>query len=116
MKDFFKAFVYATRGIVASFTSERNLKVHLAVAAITITAGFYFKITAPEWCAVIICIGLVLAFEIINTAIENLVDLVTGEWTPLAGKIKDAAAGAVLVISIVSLVVGLIVFRKYLIV
>jgi diacylglycerol kinase len=116
MKDFFKAFVYATRGIIASFASERNLKVHLLVAVITVGAGFYFNLSALEWCAILICIGLVFAFEMINTAIEDLVDLVTSEWSPLAGKIKDAAAGAVLVISIASLVVGLIIFRKYLMV
>jgi diacylglycerol kinase (ATP) len=116
MKYFLRAFVYATRGVIASFASERNLKVHLAVAIVTIAGGFYFGVTALEWCAIMICIGLVFAFEMINTAIEDLVDLVTTEWNPLAGKIKDAAAGAVLVISIASLVVGLIIFRKYLMV
>jgi diacylglycerol kinase len=107
------AFIYAGRGILAAFLSERNLKVHLALATITIASGFYFRITPMEWCAVIICIGLVFAFEIMNTAIEDLVDLVTEEWTPLAGKIKDTAAGTVLVVSIMSLAVGIIVFKKY---
>jgi len=115
MKDFLMAFAHATRGIIAAFISERNLKVHFAIALATIAAGIYFQITAWEWCAVVICIGLVFAFEIMNTAIEDLVDLVTEEWTPLAGKIKDTAAGTVLVISIMSLVVGIIVFRKYII-
>jgi diacylglycerol kinase (ATP) len=115
MKHFLMAFVYATRGIIAAFASERNLKVHLMVALATAAGGFYFQITALEWCAIVICIGLVLSFEIINTAIEDLVDLVTEEWTPLAGRIKDAAAGAVLVVSIMSLIVGIIVFRKYVI-
>jgi diacylglycerol kinase len=115
MKHFLMAFVYAIRGIIAAFVSERNLKVHLLVGLITVGAGFYFQITSLEWCAIVICIGLVLAFEIMNTAIEDLVDLVTEEWTPLAGRIKDAAAGTVLVVSIMSLVVGVIVFRKYVI-
>jgi diacylglycerol kinase len=113
MRHFLMAFVYASRGIFAAFLSERNLKVHLVLAIITIASGFYFHITPMEWCAVIICIGLVFAFEIMNTAIEDLVDLVTEEWTPLAGKIKDTAAGTVLVISIMSLAVGIIVFKKY---
>jgi diacylglycerol kinase len=115
MKEFLKAFSYALKGIVAAFKSERNIKVHVVIAALTIAGGFYYRITATEWCAVSLCIGLVLAFELMNTAIEDLVDLVTQEWKPQAGKIKDAAAGAVLIASVAALVVGLIVFRKYVI-
>jgi len=116
MRDFFVGFQYAFKGVAAALASERNLRVHFVIALIVIGAGFYFDITAMEWCVVIICIGLVIAFEMVNTAIEDLVDLVTQEWKPLAGKIKDAAAGAVLIASIVALVAGIIIFRKYLIV
>jgi diacylglycerol kinase len=114
MREFLRGFGYASKGLIAAFISERNIRVHLAIAIITVAAGFYFDITSAEWCAVIICIGLVLAFEVMNTAIEDLVDLVTEEWTPLAGRVKDAAAGAVLIVSITSLAVGIIIFRKYL--
>ena len=62
---------------------------------------------------ILFSIALVLSLEMLNSSIENLVDLVTLERKPLAGKIKDVAAGAVLVASIIALVIGVIVFRKY---
>lgn len=113
MKNFIRSFYYALNGIKLSFLQQRNLKVQTLIATITIASGIYFNITVIEWCIVLLATGLVIGLEIINTAIENLVDLVTTEWKPLAGKIKDMAAGAVLTASIVSLVVGIIVFKKY---
>ena len=115
MKNFFRSFVYAMKGISVSFGKERNLKIQLGVAILAVGAGFYCNITDSEWVAVILIIGLVLSLEMINTAIENLVNLVTLEQNPLAGKIKDIAAGAVLLASIVAVVIGIIIFRKYLI-
>jgi diacylglycerol kinase len=113
MKNFIRSFYYAFNGIKVSFVEQRNLKVQIAIAGVTIASGVYFHITLIEWCIILLAIALVIGLEIINTAIENLVDLVTTEWKPLAGKIKDMAAGAVLTASVVSLIVGLIVFKKY---
>jgi diacylglycerol kinase len=113
MKAFFRSFVFAIKGIRSSLREQRNLKVQLVVALLTVGAGFYFNITATEWCLVLLTIGLVIGLEMINTAIEKTVDLVTTEWHPLAGKAKDMAAGAVLIASIVAVVVGIIIFRKY---
>ncbi len=115
MKNFFKSFIYALKGLWAATADQRNLKVQLVVAVIVVIAGFYFSITGVEWCIILICIALVMGLELVNTAIENLVDLVTIERHPLAGKIKDIAAGAVLAVSVISLIIGLIVFRKYVI-
>jgi diacylglycerol kinase len=112
--NFFKSFTYAVKGIRASFHEQRNIKVQLLITAITLGAGFYFNISEWEWCAVLLTIGLVLSMEMVNTAIENLVDLVSKERSSLAGKIKDLAAGAVLMASVIAVIVGLIVFRKYL--
>jgi diacylglycerol kinase len=113
MKDFLRSFVYAIQGIRTSLREQRNLKVQLMVALLTIGAGFYFNITAVEWCLVLLTIGLVIGLEMINTSIEKTVDLVTKEWHPLAGKAKDMAAGAVLIASVIAVVVGIIIFRKY---
>jgi diacylglycerol kinase len=113
MLEFIKSFLYAFKGIKASLEEQRNLKVQSLVALITIGAGFYFGISPVEWCLVLMMIGIVIGLEMLNTAIEGLVDLVTTEWKPLAGKIKDMAAGAVLVVSIIAVIVGLIIFRKY---
>lgn len=114
MKGFFKSFVFAARGMKVAFLHERNFKVQLCVALLTIGAGFYYSISAIEWIAITILIGLVLSLEMVNTALENLVNLVTQERKPLAGKIKDLAAGAVLLASIIAAIAGIIIFRKYL--
>ena len=113
MKEFLQSFIYAIKSLWAAIDDQRNLKVQLAVACIVVGAGFYFSISSLEWCIILICIAIVTGMELINTAIENLVDLVTMERNPLAGKIKDIAAGAVLAVSVISLIVGLIIFRKY---
>lgn len=113
MKTFLQSVIYAINGIWSGIADQRNLKVQILVAAITIGAGFYFDITRTEWCLILVCIGSVLGLEMMNSAIENLVDLVTLERNPLAGRIKDIAAGAVLMVSVISVIVGLIIFRKY---
>jgi diacylglycerol kinase len=113
LKEFLKSFGYAIQGMFASFREQRNLKVQILVALITIGAGFFFGITPTEWCFILLTIGLVIGLEMVNTAIEGLVDLVTTERKPLAGKIKDIAAGAVLFASVIAIVVGVVVFRKY---
>jgi diacylglycerol kinase len=113
MLEFIKSFFYAFKGIRASLVEQRNLKVQSLVALITIGAGFYYGISAVEWCLVLMMIGIVIGLELVNTAIEDLVNLVTTEWKPLAGKVKDIAAGAVLVVSIIAVVVGVIIFKKY---
>lgn len=113
MNNFLKSFVFAIRGLGVAFRYERNLKVQLVVAFVTVIAGFYYSITTMEWIAIITMIALVLCLEMVNSAIENLVNLVTLEQHPLAGKIKDIAAGAVLLASIISVIIGIIIFRKY---
>jgi diacylglycerol kinase len=114
VKAFFKSFSYAVKGILAAVKEQRNLKIHLVVAVLVIALGFYFQITNIEWCILLLTIGLVIGLELINTAIENLVDLVTSERKPLAGKIKDIAAGAVLVAAVIAVVIGVVVFKEYL--
>ena len=115
MKGFLKSFIYAVHGLWSGIADQRNLKFQLGIAVVVIGAGFYLSITAIEWCLITLCIAMVIGLELVNTALENLVDLVTLERKPLAGKIKDIAAGAVLVVSVISLIIGLIIFRKYLI-
>lgn len=116
MIKFFKSFLYALQGITASVSDQRNLKVQFAVALITIGAGFYYGITSLEWCVILLTIAMVISLEMMNSAVENVVDLITRENNPLAGKAKDIAAGAVLFASIIAIIVGVLVFKKYLIV
>ena len=112
MNSFFKSFIYAIKGIQLSL-KERNKKVLVACALIAIILGFIFKITITEWCIILICIGVVLSLEMINTAIEKLVDLVEPDHNPKAGAIKDLSAGAVLVFSVISAIIGIMIFGKY---
>ncbi len=113
MKRFVKSFKFAIQGIRSGIGDQPNLKILIGIAVAVIGAGFYFRITSIEWCIVLLCIGLVTGMEMINSAIESLVDLVTRERMPLAGRIKDIAAGAVLLVAIISSVIGIIIFGKY---
>lgn len=113
MNNLFKRFVYAFNGIAVAIREQANLKIHLAISVFVTLAGLYFKITLVEWSLLLLCIGLVLGLEIMNTAIEEAVNLVTKEQIPAAGKIKDMAAGAVLVASIIAAIVGGLIFKSY---
>jgi diacylglycerol kinase len=114
MFQFFKSVGYAVKGFLISLKEQRNLKVQVVIALITVGAAGYFDISVAEWCVILLTIGLVIGLEMINTSIESLVDLVTLEQKPHAGKIKDIAAGAVLFASVLSIVIGVLIFRKYL--
>lgn len=115
MSSFFKSFIYAFNGIKLSL-QQRNMKVHVSCALLAIACGFILKINTAEWCMILICIGIVLALETINTAIESFVDLIEPNHHPIAGKIKDLAAGAVLIFSIVSALIAIMIFGKYILV
>jgi diacylglycerol kinase (ATP) len=112
MTSFLKSFTYAFKGIKFSLM-QRNMKVMLLSAFLTIVLGFVLNITSLEWCIILICIGVVLALETINTAIEAIVDLVEPNFHPIAGKIKDLSAGAVFIFAIVAFACGLLIFGKY---
>jgi diacylglycerol kinase len=110
--SFFKSVSFALNGLKRAW-QERNFKIHIVIAIITIIFGFIFKLQAIEWAVVLICIASVLSLEIINTAIEHLVNLIEPNYNPKAGVIKDLAAGAVLVFSIISVIIGIMIFGKY---
>jgi undecaprenol kinase len=110
--SFFKSVSFAINGLKLAL-HEKHFKIHLVAAVLCITFGFLLKINITEWFVILICIGAVLSLEIINTAIEHLVDLVEPNYNPKAGAIKDLAAGAVLIFSIFSAVVGFLIFGKY---
>ena len=105
-----KAFSCAWEGITYAFTSQRNLKIHLAFAVIAVVLGFALRISEAGWLAVVLSIALVMALEIVNTAVESVVDLVSPEWHILAKRAKDCAAGAVYLAAFASIVVACIVF------
>jgi diacylglycerol kinase len=110
MKKRIQSFGYAGRGIRVVFRSEVNMKIHIFISILVIISGFALKINTSEWCLCLLCMGLVVGAEMMNTAVENVVDLVSPDFHPLAGKAKDIAAGAVLICAIISFLVGLLIF------
>ncbi|WP_077618846.1 diacylglycerol kinase family protein [Bacillus sinesaloumensis] len=109
-----KSFSYALQGLREAFFSERNLQFHFLFSILVVICGFIFQITKVEWIVILILIGGMFSIELINTAIEKVVDLVTSEFHPLAKKAKDIAAGAVLIYALMSVIVGLLIFIPYL--
>lgn len=109
-----RSFKYAFSGIAKVFLSERNFRFHTLAALLVISCGFIFNLSTVEWLFVITAIGMVIVAEAFNSAIEKLVDLVSPEKNSKAGWVKDVAAGATLLATIVAIVIGLLVFVPYL--
>jgi diacylglycerol kinase len=105
-----KSFSHAIKGLQTTVKYEHNTWIHLFAMVLVIAFGFVYELTTFEWCWITLAIGLVIVTEILNTAIEHLTDLVSPEFHPLAQKTKDAAAGAVLIASIIAVIIGLLVF------
>lgn len=93
-----------------AFKEEPNFKIHFVATIVVVAAGLYFKLSTTEWLAIIIVIGLVLVTELLNTSIENIADFISPARHEKIKTIKDIAAAAVLISTIVALVVGLLVF------
>ena len=109
-----RSFGYAWRGIRCCVGKEQNLSFHLITTAVVTTAGCFFGISRGEWMILIGCFGVVIAAELFNSSLERLVDLVSPQYHPLAGQVKDIAAGAVLVCAIAAALIGIILFYPYL--
>lgn len=103
-------FQYAIAGIVSGISQEANMKMHCLMTVLVVIAGFALRISAVEWCICLLLCGLIMALELVNTAMEAVVDLVTEERKPLAKVAKDTAAGAVLIAAIVAAIIGCIIF------
>ena len=106
----YKSFGYAFQGIFNTIRTERNIKIHCVAAILVTIFGIWLQISKTEWMICFILFGLILALELVNTAVEATVDLFTEERKPHAKKAKDAAAGAVLVAAIFAAVIGILIF------
>ena len=109
-KKLINSFKYAIEGIISSFKTERNMKIHVLAMIVVIALGLFFKLNKVEWCFIIIAIASVISAELFNTAIETVVDMVSPERNPKAKLAKDIAAGAVLVVAIGAAIIGFIIF------
>lgn len=109
---FWSSFHFAFQGVVYCAKTQANMRVHLFIAAVILLATLYLRLERSYVVEIIILIAIVLALELLNTAIEAIVDLLTVAHHPLAKIAKDAAAGAVLVASLAAIVVGYLVFYE----
>lgn len=114
-EQFHKSVGHALDGIEYAINHERNIKIEIFLAIIASILGFILKISIIEWIVIILLIALIISLELINTSIERCVDLVTKDYHDLAKVSKDMAAGAVLVSSLFSIIVGLLIFLPKLI-
>lgn len=106
----YKSFGYAFEGIFTGIKKERNMKIHCLAMLCVMVAGLVLRISIAEWCICLVLFGLILSLELVNTAVEAVVDLVTEEKKPLAKIAKDTAAGAVLIAAIMAAGAGLLIF------
>ena len=110
LKKFFHSFTYPIKGLKYAYRNEQNLAVDVGISLLVLIAGVIFKLDKSEWLVIVFTIGAVISLELVNTAIEAVVDMVTEEYHPLAKVAKDTSAAAVFVIAIVAAIVGLIIF------
>lgn len=113
MKRFLKSCSHAFQGIHTAYAHEKNLQIQLVISVIVIATALCLKITRIEWCVILICNGLVHSFELLNTALEKLCDHVHPEHHSSIKIIKDISAAAVVFVSIISVLVGLVIFSPY---
>ncbi len=104
------SFKYASEGIITTIKEERNMFIHFLIAIIVVITGIYVRLSLNEWFICLLLFALVFSLELINTAIENTVDLVTTKKNKKAKLAKDAAAGAVLIAAIFASIIGIIIF------
>ena len=110
-RDVISSLEFALTGIFTAFKEEKNMRSHVLSALAAIIAGLIFRISAMEWLFLLLSIFLVIAFEIMNSAVENVVDLASDyHFSMRAKNAKDMAAGAVLVVSGFAVITGLIIF------
>ena len=105
-----RSFGYAGKGIFLFFRSPSNAWLHVAALILVTSTGFFLHISGNEWISIAIACSSVIACEMLNTSIELLTDMVMPGYNKKAGKVKDIAAGAVLVTALGALVVGLVIF------
>ncbi|MBN2683021.1 MAG: diacylglycerol kinase family protein [Bacteroidales bacterium] len=110
MRLFLRSFENALRGIKISIITQRNVRFHFISLIIVVILAIFFEISTEKWLAIILSCGLVIGLEIINSSIEELVDYISQERNKQAGRIKDLAAGSVLIAAITAAIIGIVIF------
>ncbi|MDT7830468.1 diacylglycerol kinase family protein [Pricia sp. S334] len=110
LKNRIKSVGFAWRGALLLIRTEPSIKIQVVLALVMTAAGFYFEISTLEWIAQVLAIALVIGIEGANTAIEKICDFIHPEFDRRIGFIKDVSAGAVMLVSIGAIIVGLIIY------
>ena len=108
-----RSFLYAFAGLRLLLREEHNARIHATITVLVVVAGIVLRVSPVEWGVLVICIGMVLAAEAFNSAIERICDYLTTEHDDRIRDIKDLAAGAVLLCAIATAVVGVVIFLPY---
>jgi diacylglycerol kinase (ATP) len=114
-RSLWHSFACAFAGLRNVVRGGRNAKIHVVIALVVIAAGFWLNVSRTDWALLLLTIGAVLAAEAANTALESVVDLVAPDHHELARRAKDCAAGAVLLMAVAAVAVGMLVFGPHLI-
>src|SRR4051812_31715453 len=104
------SFGFAIKGLYLALREQRNMRIHMVAVAVVTIAGIFLGLTAIEWSVIALTIGIVIVTEMMNTAIERLVDMVSPGYNKQAGAVKDIAAGGVLLSSIIATLVAVYIF------
>jgi len=110
MNGILKTFGFAWKGLVLAFQTQRNIRIHSLISLVSLLGAWYFQISKMEWLLIFLAMGLVFGMECMNTSLEELTNLVSPQFDIRAGKVKDLAAGAVLIASIFAFLIGMIIF------
>lgn len=105
-----ESFSYALQGVLHCITHERNIRIHLSAAGLALLLAWFLRLSGTEFAILFLTIGFVISVEMVNTAVENAVDLFSPNFHPLARVVKDVTAGAVLFACTIAVAVGLILF------
>lgn len=107
------SFVYAGEGLYEAFLRNRNFKIQIGISFCVLIVGFLLNITKTDWILLLMTLVLGLCIEMLNSAVEEMTNLITAKWSIHAKKAKDIAAGAMLLYSFFAVIIGLLIFYPY---
>lgn len=110
LRRLLRSFTYAWNGLMFVIKNEQNMRIHLSAAFLVILLAIFLDISRSQFILLFIVIGIVLSLEMMNTAIEKTIDLITADYHPLAKVAKDVAAGAVFLFSLIAVIIGFFIF------
>jgi diacylglycerol kinase (ATP) len=108
-----RSFRHAIVGILRMVRCQHNAWIHIAATLVVLTGAFTLRVSAGDWCWIILAISIVWTAEALNTAFEFLADAASPEFHPLVRDAKDVAAGAVLLAAVAAAIIGIIIFWPY---